>query len=383
VISYVREDGARSARLVELVVDPWDLDPEGVAAAWGERPDRSRTVFRGIRRECALGDEAVGPESSSKQGSQRGGASAAPALAAAAWSPSPGPDRAPAAAPAPGSALALALAVAPTLGPASRPRELADPSAALGAADVRREPGLEQENLERLLDVVAAQLPVGVTVALSGGVDAALLLAIAARAGLRPEAVTLVTGLEAYDEAEAAEATARALGVPWRPVRVSVDEVLAAWPAAVEVAGWPLYNLHPVARGLLVRAVAGEGVGDLVTGDGVDARLAGMVDHLYLPAVAPLLTATPCRVGWPLAAALASPDPGKARLRAWAEALGVPAAVAYGPKTPRWFPEVGGWRDPARLDRLAARLGRPLAADGAAWTGWTSLDLLVRAAEAA
>lgn len=377
MISYVREDGARSARLVALVVDPWDLDPEGVAAAWGERPDRSRTVFRGIRRECAVGDEAVGPESSSKQGSQRGAAGAEAALAVAAWCPAPGPDRAPAAAPAPGSA------VAPSVGPASRAREIADPSAAVGVADDRREPCLEQENLERLLDVVAAQLPVGVTVALSGGVDAALLLAIAARVGLRPEAVTLVTGLAAYDEAEAAEATARALGVPWRAVRVTVDEVVAAWPAAVEVAGWPLYNLHPVARGLLVRAVAGVGVATLVTGDGVDARLAGMVDHLYLPAVAPLLTATPCRVGWPLAAALPAPDPGKARLRAWAKALGVPAAVARGPKAPRWFPAVDGWRDPARLERLAARLGRPLAADGAGWTGWTSLDLLVRAAEAA
>ena len=379
MISYVREDGARSARLVELVVDPWDLDPEGVAAAWGERPDRSRTVFRGIRRVCALGDEVVGPESSSKQVSQPSAAGAAGAAAAMA----PGPDRAPAAALAPGSALALAPAVAPTVGPASRTREIADPSAVEGSADIRREPNFEQENLERLFDAIAAQLPAGVTVALSGGVDAALLLAIAARSALRPEAVTLVTGLAAYDEAEAAAATARALGVPWRPVRVTVDEVVAAWPAAVEVAGWPLYNLHPVARGLLVRAVAAEGVADLVTGDGVDARLAGVVDHLYLPAVAPLLTATPCRVGWPLAAALLSPDPGKARLRAWAAALGVPATIAYGPKAPRWFPEVDGWRDPARLERLAARLGRPLAADGAGWTGGISLDLLVRAAEAA
>jgi asparagine synthetase B (glutamine-hydrolysing) len=231
-----------------------------------------------------------------------------------------------------------------------------------------------------LFDAIAAQLPPGVTVALSGGVDAALLLAIAARAGLRPQAVTLVTGLAAYDEAEAAEATARALGVPWRAVRVTVDEVVAAWPAAVARAGWPLYNLHPVARGLLVRAVAGEGVADLVTGDGVDARLAGVVDHLYLPAVAPLLAATACRVRWPLAAALPAPDPGKAALRAWAARLGVPAAVAWGPKAPRWFPEVDAWREDRRLAQVADRLGRPLTPD---LTRWVSLDLLLRDAGAA
>jgi len=59
-------------------------------------------------------------------------------------------------------------------------------------------------------------------VALSGGTDSAVLLAAAVRAGVRPSAVTVETGLAAPKEAGIAAEVAASLGVPHAVVRVDM-----------------------------------------------------------------------------------------------------------------------------------------------------------------
>ena len=142
---------------------------------------------------------------------------------------------------------------------------------------------------------LSAQLEVGGRLpafALSGGIDAALLLALAVRSGLRPVAYTLRPRLRAddgsYDEHAAALAIGHALGIEVIVVEADDEAFLDALPAALRAMEVPLYNLHPVARLLLARRVAADGHAALVTGDGADQRCARRGGHDYLPLVATL-----------------------------------------------------------------------------------------------
>lgn len=131
--------------------------------------------------------------------------------------------------------------------------------------------------------------------ALSGGVDASLLLALAVRRGLRPTAYTLRPRLSAddgsYDEHAQAVAIARALGVDLVVVDATDRDFVRALPDALSAVEVPLYNAHPVARLLLARRVAADGHTALVTGDGADQRCARSAGHDYLPLVASLTRA--------------------------------------------------------------------------------------------
>ena len=138
---------------------------------------------------------------------------------------------------------------------------------------------------------LSAQLHIG-AFALSGGVDAALLLALAVRKGLRPVAYTLRPRLESddgsYDEHAAALRIGRQLGVEVVVVEATDDDFVEALPDALRAIEVPLYNLHPVARILLSRRVAADGHTALVTGDGADQRCGRRDGHDYLPLVAAL-----------------------------------------------------------------------------------------------
>lgn len=59
-------------------------------------------------------------------------------------------------------------------------------------------------------------------IALSGGVDSAVLLALAVSSGLNVHAATIVSEFTPKAEAQIAEAFAKRLGVPWHPIRVSL-----------------------------------------------------------------------------------------------------------------------------------------------------------------
>lgn len=219
--------------------------------------------------------------------------------------------------------------------------------------------------------------------ALGGGLDAAVVLALWARSGVPlPTVLTVETGLAGYDEVEAARAIAASVGARVVAVQAPPAEVLACLDDAVIACETPLYNLHPVTRLILARAARKFGFETLVTGDGADAVLAGVPDGDYVPLMAALTRAAGVTLASPflaervVCAALAETRaPNKARLRAIAETLGLP----HGDKVTRMFPaldlsEVWGARSAALA--LEAELPWRVESDRDR-VGWLTLERLV------
>lgn len=237
-------------------------------------------------------------------------------------------------------------------------------------------------------DVLArARRPV---VALSGGLDSALVLALVNRLTERAvPVVTLATGLPGYCELEATLDTARALGARAVDViRVDASDFIAALPDAIAACETPLFNLHPVSKLLLARAVAARGHDALITGDGADQVFAGADGRNYLPIVGALVRSTGMTlespffaeriVGW---ARRNGTDPDKTALRQAAAAI-LPSEVAARKKTARLAPDfdVSPHRDAAFEAPLAATLGMPRPAPGLGpqQTLWATAGLLLR-----
>ena len=100
--------------------------------------------------------------------------------------------------------------------------------------------------LAEALALACSQLPAGrIALALSGGLDSAVLLALLRG---RATAYTLASSLGNYDESAQALATARALGVTVRVVKADAEDFVQHLPEVVRYAETPLYNLHPVGR---------------------------------------------------------------------------------------------------------------------------------------
>jgi asparagine synthase (glutamine-hydrolysing) len=228
-----------------------------------------------------------------------------------------------------------------------------------------------------------------VLVALSGGLDGALVLALWRQAGRPlPEAITLRTGLPGYDESERAAQVAAALGVRLHVAAVTGDDLVAALPDGIAVMEQPLFNLHPVARLLLARAAARLGARVLVTGDGADQAMRGQPAGDYLPLVAALTRAAGLEPWSPfldprvVAAALAAgPDPEKRGLRALAPTLGLPAWIADAPKRSMLAPalDLSPHLDRAAIDRLARTIDLPVVLDDdRARVGWVTLAIAHR-----
>jgi hypothetical protein len=230
-------------------------------------------------------------------------------------------------------------------------------------------------------------------VALGGGLDAAAVLVAWRECGVPlPEVVTLHTGLPDYDEVDQADAIGRALGVAVRAIDVPLEALWSALPDAVAWLETPLYNLHPVGRLALARAVRARGCGTLITGDGADAAFAGRPDWDYVPLVAALTGAAGLRLASPflagrtLAATLAmGRDPEKRPLRHYLAQRGFPQWLVAKPKRPRWVPCPSPLQDlpPAaqvtrsRLDALAAEIDLPVDLEPQrGLVSWVSLGLL-------
>lgn len=235
--------------------------------------------------------------------------------------------------------------------------------------------------LHDLLEETCARIPAGpVALALSGGVDSAVLAAL-----LRGRAVayTLAPELPDYGEEDEASAVAARMGLELRRVRVGAAAYVDALPAAIAACECPLYNLHPVSRFLLARAVRADGLTTLVTGDGADERFGGTSGADYLPIVGALARAAGLQTRAPfleLPAALAR-DPDKRGLRALALGLGVPEPIALRPKRPRYAPPIDlacHW-DAPRISALGRSLGRaPASTTDRERVRWTTLALLSR-----
>ncbi|MCA9651193.1 MAG: hypothetical protein H6712_13200 [Myxococcales bacterium] len=322
-------DGARGERLQALVTGPIALDRHGVDEAWGLRSaTHRRTIVRGIERRPP--DEL--PTMDARN---------APALA-----------RAP---------------VPPTM----------DAHAASPAA--------REAIFEAAVARLAAQDPTA-ALALGGGIDAAAVLVAWHRlTGRWPVVVTLRTGLPDYDELTATHELCARLGAPLEAIDVPPSHLLAGLSAAVAAAQCPLYDLHPVGRLGLARALRARGHRTLVTGDGADAAFRGRPDYDYVPIVAALTEAAGLRACSPfwddavLGSLRASgPDPDKAWLRAYLERRGVPSRLARRPKRSRRLGALGLHPDPAALHPLAAALDRPLhLRTERARVSWATLHRLV------
>jgi asparagine synthase (glutamine-hydrolysing) len=223
---------------------------------------------------------------------------------------------------------------------------------------------------EALVEAVAAIVagPRRIALALSGGLDSALVLAIVRRElGREIPVVTLAVDIPAYGELEATRGTARALGTELHEIPARAADVLDALPQAVRAAEVPLWNPHPVSKLLLARALRREGFDAVLGGDAADQVLAGAPGHDYLPLVGRLFHdqgIEPCSPFFDprvLAHAARGPaDPAKAALRE-AAARWLPPAVARAPKRARLCPDLGVERLVGidAMQRMAARLGLP------------------------
>lgn len=227
---------------------------------------------------------------------------------------------------------------------------------------------------DALVEAVAAIVagPRKLALALSGGLDSALVLAIVRRElGRTIPVVTLAVEVPGYGELEATRRTARALDVELHEIHVGATDFLDALPQAVRTVEVPLWNPHPVSKLLLARALRREGFDAVLTGDAADQVLAGASGRDYLPLVGRLFHAEgiePCSPFFDLGvlahAAGRPADPDKTALRR-AAARWLPHAATRAHKRPRLFPELGPdlgverLVPPDAMRRLAARLGLP------------------------
>lgn len=234
--------------------------------------------------------------------------------------------------------------------------------------------------LPELLARACADIPAGrAALALSGGVDSAVLAALLRD---RVVAYTLAPELPGYSEVDGAQRIADALGMPLRRVPARAADYVDSLPAVIRACECPLYNLHPVSRHLLARAARADGFDLLITGDGADEVFRGGSGGDYLPivgaltrgaglvAVAPFLD--------PVVVAGAAAEHDKRALRGLACALGVPEAIAWSPKSPRFAPpiDLAPLRDDAHIAALGRCLGRrPGQASDRERVAWTTLSL--------
>jgi asparagine synthetase B (glutamine-hydrolysing) len=241
--------------------------------------------------------------------------------------------------------------------------------------------------LEALQWIVADTRPTAL--ALSGGLDSALLLSMLHARGVRHiPAYILATGMPGYDERDTALATARRLGADVVVVEVRAQAFVDAIPDAMRHLDEPLYNLHPVAKLLLARAMRRDGIAVAISGDGVDQVMRRDASADYLPLCRTLFQAEGVELAPPfldrhVVAHLLSlpPDADKACIRRLGQRYGVAQDLIEGPKRSRLAPamDLDALLPRERIAALAATLCMPPPAlvGDAERVHWATLQLLL------
>jgi hypothetical protein len=235
------------------------------------------------------------------------------------------------------------------------------------------QPHVERGDLRRRLraaiELALRETPAPHVVALSGGLDSAVVLALAREVDPAIGALVLAPLLRDYSEREAALATAKALGVEAIVTEISEDDFVASVPAAIAAFESPLYNLHPVSKWWLAGAARRFGFATVLTGDGADQVFTRDASADYLPLASAAFTATGVKLRAPFVDAdvvahllAMTPDPTKQELRVLGATLPIPRDLVTARKVSRLAPplDLGTIVSPERLSRLAAQLGRPL-----------------------
>ena len=226
-----------------------------------------------------------------------------------------------------------------------------------------------------------------VALALSGGLDSALLLVLLRAIGDQDVPVyILAVDLPDYSELDAALDTAHRWGVEPIVVEAGEADFVAALPEAIRHVEEPLFNLHPVAKLLLAKAMHRDGIELAISGDGADQVLNRDRSANYLPLCKALFDAVSVELHAPfldpaVVAHLFSlpPDPAKQCLRDLADTLHLRAQLVRGPKRSRLAPPMalGPLLDKTRIATLAFRLQLPAPGlhDDAERVLWTTLLL--------
>jgi asparagine synthase (glutamine-hydrolysing) len=120
------------------------------------------------------------------------------------------------------------------------------------------------------------QADVPVCFHLSGGLDSAAVLGVAAKLMDKPaHAFTVSFEHDAYDELPIAEEMARRVGAVLHPVRVTQDDIIHQMPEAVWHGEGMAINGHLTSKYLLNKAIRAAGFKVALTGEGSDEVLAG------------------------------------------------------------------------------------------------------------
>ncbi|HEV3431242.1 MAG TPA: asparagine synthase-related protein [Paraburkholderia sp.] len=229
-----------------------------------------------------------------------------------------------------------------------------------------------------------------VALALSGGLDSALLLALLRELDALDQvtAYILATGMPDYCEQDAALELATQMQARVKIVHFDEADFVNALPGTTYAVEEPMFNLHPVAKHLLAEAMAADGIELAITGDGADQVLRRDQSANYLPLCHAIfdaqgVTLHPPFVDSAVVAHLLAidPDPNKQCLRDLGARLALPDRLVHGPKRGRLAPAMNldALLDRTRIGKLAASLGLPaptLEADTERVL-WTTLSLIL------
>ena len=227
-----------------------------------------------------------------------------------------------------------------------------------------------------------------VALALSGGLDSALVLALSQREASIP-VCTLVTRFHGYCELDRTIKTAKELGLRnvWA-IEADETDFIEALPQAIGACETPLYNFHPISKFLLARALRRQGFGAVITGDGADQVFAGADGRNYLPIVGALVRSAGLELLSPFLdeeviafARTQKVDPDKTVLRQAAADV-LPREIAWLRKVPRLAPDMDLARywDANAVEEIRQALALPQCNcdTPAAKMVWTTLTLLSR-----
>jgi len=214
------------------------------------------------------------------------------------------------------------------------------------------------EQLMRSVTRAIETAPRPLAVALSGGLDSAVVLALAHQLDPTIEAIVLEPNLPNYSEVTAAELTASEIGAALTIIDMEPGAFVRVLSKAIAAFEAPLYNLHPISKWLLAGSARGS-YASILSGDGADQLFRHDTSANYLPLVGAAFDAHDVKLYAPfLDVKSVDRDPDKRPLRELAARLPIRDELVRGPKVSRLAPPID-FEVRGPIARLARMLNRP------------------------